>query len=71
MQIDIIGQINREQLLKTLRNAGIAALVAVLIVVESDLPRFVDATAPLGVFIGFAIAQVRKYLESGAIVGSK
>lgn len=64
--LDLIGQINRQQLLKTLRNAGIAALVAVLVVVEADLPRFIDATAPLSVFIGFAIAQVRKYLESGS-----
>lgn len=67
---DIKGQINKTQALITLKRAGMAALVAVLIVLEADLPMFVDAAAPVGIFAAIAIAQARKFLESGSTIST-
>ena len=71
MNTDYIGQINRQQAIKTLRRATLAALVGVLVVVQADLPLLVDATAPVGIFAAIAIAQARKFLESGTPVKDK
>ncbi len=62
---DIVGQFNKQQIIKTLWRAFIAGALAVLIVVESDLPAFVDASTPVGVVLTLVIGQAIYYLKSG------
>lgn len=65
MQIDIIGQINRQQVIKTVKRAAIAGLLAILIVVEADLPVIVEASTPVGVVLAIVISQAISFLKSG------
>lgn len=63
--IDIIGQINKAQARTTLIRAALAGMAAAVGVISTDLPKIVDALAPLGIAITFAIAQLARYLASG------
>ena len=62
---DIIGQINKQQISKTVKRAALAGLLAVLIVVEADLPAIVEASTPAGVVLAIVISQAITYLKSG------
>ena len=62
---DILGQINKQQISKTVKRAALAGLLAVLIVVESDLPAIVEASTPAGVVLAIVISQAITYLKSG------
>ena len=63
--IDIIGQINKVQARTTLIRAALVGMAAAVGVISTDLPKIVDALAPLGIAITFAIAQLARYLASG------
>jgi hypothetical protein len=62
---DILGQINKQQISKTVKRAALAGLLAVLIVVEADLPAIVEASTPAGVVLAIVISQAITYLKSG------
>ena len=62
---DILGQINKQQISKTVKRAALAGLLAVLIVVEADLPAIVEASTPAGVVLALEISQAITYLKSG------
>lgn len=62
---DWIGQINAAQARTTLIRAALFGVVAALGVLSTDLPKIVDALAPLGVVLTFVAAQIRRYLDSG------
>lgn len=63
--IDILNQINREQAWKTLKFSLIAGLGAALAVAQTDLPKIIDTTTPLGVFVLTAVMLASKFLNSG------
>lgn len=62
---DILNQINRQQAWKTLKFSLIAALGAALAVAQTDLPKIIDTTTPLGVFVLTAVMLASKFLNSG------
>jgi hypothetical protein len=62
---DIVGQINKQQMSKTVKRAALAGLLAILIVVEADLPAIVEATTPAGVVLAIVISQAISFLKSG------
>lgn len=65
MMPDILNQINREQAWKTLRLSLIAGLGTAIAMAAADLPKIVDTTTPLGVFIFTAVMLANKFLNSG------
>ena len=62
---DIVGQINKQQISKTVKRASLAGLLAILIVVEADLPAIVEASTPAGVVLAIVISQAISFLKSG------
>lgn len=62
---NLIGQINRQQLITTLKWATFAATGAALVVVNTNLPKIVDAASPLGMFLLTAIPLAIRYINSG------
>jgi hypothetical protein len=50
---------------KTVKRAALAGLLAILIVVEADLPAIVEATTPAGVVLAIVISQAISFLKSG------
>lgn len=63
--MDILNQINREQAWKTLKFSLIAGLGTALAVAQTDLPKIIDTTTPLGVFVLTAVMLASKFLNSG------
>ena len=61
----LLGQINRQQLSSTLKWATFAATGAAWVVVNTNLPKIVDAASPLGMFLLTAIPLAIRYINSG------
>lgn len=65
---DFYNQINRDQAWKTLRLSFLAGLGTAIAMAAADLPKIVDTTTPLGVFVFTAVMLANKYLNSGKTV---
>lgn len=66
--IDIKGQINKEQAKKAFAAAAVAGLVAGLLVLQADLPTIVDTMTPLGVALAIGLEMAIKALKTGISV---
>lgn len=66
--IDIKGQINKEQAKKAFAAAAVAGLVAGLLVLQADLPIIVDTMTPLGVALAIGLEMAIKALKTGISV---
>lgn len=62
---NLIGQINRQQLITTLKWATITATASALVVINSNLPKIVDVASPIGIFLLTAVPLAIRYLNSG------
>ena len=66
--IDIKGQINKEQAKKAFAAAAVAGLIAGLLVLQADLPTIVDTMTPLGVALAIGLEMAIKALKTGVSV---
>ena len=66
--IDIKGQINKEQAKKAFAAAAVAGLIAGLLVLQADLPTIVDTMTPLGVALAIGLEMAIKALKTGISV---
>ena len=66
--IDIIGQINKEQAKKAFAAAAMAGIIAGLLVIQADLPVIVDTMTPLGVALAIGLEMAIKALKTGISV---
>lgn len=66
--IDIKGQINKEQAKKAFAAAAVAGLVAGLLVLQADLPTIVDTMTPLGVALAIGLEMAIRALKTGISV---
>ena len=66
--IDIKGQINKEQAKKAFAAAAMAGLVAGLLVLQADLPTIVDTMTPLGVALAIGLEMAIRALKTGISV---
>lgn len=63
--LDLKGQINRDQARKAFAAAAISGLIAGLLVIQADLPVIVDTMTPLGVALAIGLEMAIKALRSG------
>lgn len=66
--IDIKGQINKEQAKKAFAAAAMAGIIAGLLVIQADLPIIVDTMTPLGVALAIGLEMAIKALKTGISV---
>lgn len=66
--IDIKGQINKEQAKKAFAAAAMAGIIAGLLVIQADLPVIVDTMTPLGVALAIGLEMAIKALKTGISV---
>ena len=66
--IDIKGQINKEQAKKAFAAAAMAGIIAGLLVIQADLPIIVDTMTPLGVALAIGLEMAIKALKTGVSV---
>lgn len=66
--IDIKGQINKEQAKKAFAAAAMAGIIAGLLVIQADLPVIVDTMTPLGVALAIGLEMAIKALKTGVSV---
>ena len=66
--IDIKGQINKEQAKKAFAAAAMAGIIAGLLVIQADLPTIVDTMTPLGVALAIGLEMAIKALKTGISV---
>ena len=66
--IDIKGQINKDQAKKAFAAAAVAGLIAGLLVLQADLPTIVDTMTPLGVALAIGLEMAIKALKTGISV---
>ena len=66
--IDIKGQINKEQAKKAFAAAAVAGLIAGLLVLQADLPTIVDTMTPLGVALAIGLEMAIRALKTGISV---
>ena len=66
--IDIKGQINKEQAKKAFAAAAVAGLVAGLLVLQADLPTIVDTMTPMGVALAIGLEMAIRALKTGISV---
>jgi hypothetical protein len=69
--MDIFGYVNREQLVKTAAAAFTAGLLAAMGVVIADLPKIIDATAPIAAMLITGLWWFHDYLRSGSEIKFK
>lgn len=66
--IDIKGQINKEQAKKAFAAAAMAGIIAGLLVIQADLPVIVDTMTPLGVALAIGLEMAIRALKTGTSV---
>jgi len=66
--IDIKGQINKDQAKKAFAAAAVAGLIAGLLVLQADLPTIVDTMTPLGVALAIGLEMAIRALKTGISV---
>ena len=66
--IDIKGQINKDQAKKAFAAAAVAGLIAGLLVLQADLPVIVDTMTPLGVALAIGLEMAIRALKTGISV---
>lgn len=66
--IDIKGQINKEQAKKAFAAAAMAGIIAGLLVIQADLPVIVDTMTPLGVALAIGLEMAIRALKTGISV---
>ena len=66
--IDIKGQINKEQAKKAFAAAAMAGIIAGLLVIQADLPIIVDTMTPLGVALAIGLEMAIRALKTGISV---
>lgn len=66
--IDIKGQINKEQANKAFAAAAMAGIIAGLLVIQADLPTIVDTMTPLGVALAIGLEMAIRALKTGISV---
>ena len=66
--IDIKGQINKEQAKKAFAAAAMAGIIAGLLVIQADLPTIVDTMTPLGVALAIGLEMAIRALKTGISV---
>lgn len=66
--IDIKGQINKEQANKAFAAAAMAGIIAGLLVIQADLPIIVDTMTPLGVALAIGLEMAIRALKTGISV---